>query len=174
MIPCLLILMTGYAMVPSKKITPQKPIAQSAQPTATASVPLAETPEAKAVRLAEEFIARNGYTDLPPDKTAISHETVEFAANLEQLLKSRRDTLERKAYGLCYRGRLGTKGGWTIVFRAKNISDDYYKMVSRLAGKPVTRESFPIGRCVTMDANFKNLLVEHKDFPLKNVDKKLQ
>ena len=174
LILCILILTTSYAMVSCKRITRQKPIDQSAQSAAPASVLLVESPEAKAIRVAEEFIARNGYTDLPPDKTAISHETVEFAENLEDLLKSRHDSLERKAYGLCHRGRLGTKGGWTIVFRSKHESDDYYKMLGQIKGKPVTKENFPIGRYVTMDANFENLLVEHKIFPLSNIDKKLQ
>ena len=29
---------------------------------------IGEAPEEKAVRLAEEFVARNGYTELPPDR----------------------------------------------------------------------------------------------------------
>lgn len=135
-----------------------------------------ESPEAKAVRIAEEFVAHNGYTDLPAGKDKIIYETVEFANNFDDLLKFRANTLERKAYGILYRGsgtKIGAKG-WTIVFESKNISDSYYKYLSRSTGKQVTRENNPIGRAVTMDENFQNLLMEHKTFPLQNVDKKLE
>jgi len=134
-----------------------------------------ESPEAKAVRIAEEFVVQNGYTDLPADKNKISHETVEFADNLDELLKSRANTLEPKAYGILYKAtgtKMGEKG-WTIVFQSKNISGDYYKSIRRQTGKKITKEDYPIGRAVTMNANFQNLLVEHKMFPLQNVDKKL-
>lgn len=116
-----------------------------------------ESPEAKAVRLAEEFVARNGYTDLPPDRDALSYETVEWGPNDEETLRRRRDTLGRKAYGVRYGGRMGAKGGWTVVFRAPARHGDV---------------GVVWGRAVTMDKDFRNLLVEHKDFPLGKVDKK--
>lgn len=137
--------------------------------------PVEESPEAKAVRIAEEFVAQNGYTDLPADRNKITYETVEFAPDLDELLKMRANTLERKAYGILYKAtgtKMGEKG-WTVVFREKNVSDDYYKSISQAAGKKITGEDYPIGRAVTMDANFQNLLMEHKIFPLQNVDKKL-
>ncbi len=117
-----------------------------------------ESPEAKAVRIAEEFIAQNGYTDLPPAKDRLSYETVERASSIEELLAWRHNTLERRAYGVMYRGRMGTKGGWTVVFLPRPRSGD---------GREV------LGRAVTMDKDFKNLLVEHKPFILDKVDKKL-
>src|SRR5688572_24682072 len=42
-----------------------------------------ETPEQKAVRLAEEFVARNGYTDLPPDRDKFSYESIEWGENVD-------------------------------------------------------------------------------------------
>ena len=138
--------------------------------------PIEELPEEKAVRIAEEFIAQNGYTDLPADKNKINYETVEYARSLDELLKSRANTLERKAYGILYTAtgtKMGEKG-WTVVFQSKGVPDDYYKSISQATGKKITRENSPIGRAVTMDADFQNLLVEHKDFPLQNVDKKLK
>jgi hypothetical protein len=140
-----------------------------------AQTPIEESSEAKAVRIAEEFVAQNGYTDLPADKSKITHETVEFARNFDELLKMRANTLERKAYGILYKAtgtKMGEKG-WTVVFREKNVSDDFYKSISQSTGKKITRENYQIGRAVTMDANFQNLLVEHETFPLQNVDKKL-
>ncbi len=155
-------------------------IAKKEIPTETAANSKIETSledlsEAKAVRIAEEFIAQNGYTDLPADKNKLSHETVEFADNLDELLKSRANTLERKAYGILYKTtgtKMGQKG-WTVVFQSKNISEDYYKSISQQFGKKITEENYLIGRAVTIDENFQNLLLEHKDFPLQNVDKKL-
>jgi hypothetical protein len=138
-------------------------------------MPVEESPESKAVRVAEEFVARNGYTDFPADKSKIAHETIEFARNLDELLKMRASTLERKAYGILYKAtgtKMGEKG-WTIVFQSKGISDDFYKSISRETSKKITRENHPTGLAVTMDANFQNLLMEHKPFPLQNVDKKL-
>ena len=115
-----------------------------------------ETPEQKAVRLAEEFVARNGYTDLPADRGNLSHESIEWESNVEEMLRSRRDSLERKAYGVVYPGKWD-KSGWMVAFRH---------------GRRFGNELDRVGRAVTMDENFENLRVEHKDFPLGNVDKK--
>ena len=155
-------------------------VAENQTPTETKVVSetgtlIEESPEAKAIHIAEEFVAQNGYTDLPADKNKIAYETVEFAQSLDELLKFRANTLERKAYGILYKAtgtKMGQKG-WTIVFQAKGVSDDYYKSVSQQTGKKITRENYTVGRAVTMDANFRNLLVEHKPIPLQNVDKKL-
>ena len=68
------------------------------------------------------------------------------------------NTLERKAYGIMYRGRMGTKGGWTVVFHHNPRYEEGGSMW---------------GRAVTMDKDFKNLRVEHSMFPLTSVGKKL-
>jgi hypothetical protein len=116
-----------------------------------------ETPEQKAVRLAEEFVARNGYTDLPPDRDNLSYESIEWEGNIDEMLRFRRDSLERKAYGIRYNGRMG-RSGWTVVFKHKRGDGTG-------SGK--------VGRAVTMDGDFGNLRVEHKDFFLAGVEKKL-
>jgi hypothetical protein len=110
--------------------------------------------EAEAISLAEEFIKNNGYTDLPPtaDRTKISHETVEFD-DMETMLKNRHNTLQRKAFGVLFKGRGGSTG-WTIVFQ-------------------FTHDNTRTGRAVTMDLYGDKLLVEHKDIFLKAVEKKL-
>lgn len=117
---------------------------------------LDEMPEAVAARLAEEFVARNGYTDLPADRENLSYESIERAADVEEMLRWRQGSLERKAYGIVYPGKWG-KSGWTVVFRH---------------GRQFGNEHDEWGRAVTMDRNFENLRVEHKSFPLGNVDKK--
>ncbi|MFN2414375.1 MAG: hypothetical protein ABR603_04465 [Pyrinomonadaceae bacterium] len=116
-----------------------------------------ETPEEKPVRLAEEFVARNGYTDLPADRENLSYESIEWAGGTDEMLEWRRDSLERKAYGIYYSGR-GRERGWTVVFRPTDRYDNVMPGAEGVA--------------VTMDENFENLRVEHKSFPLGNVDKK--
>ena len=120
------------------------------------------TPEAKAVRLAEEFVARNGYTDLPPDRDNLSYESIEWGENINELLKFRHDSLERRAYGIRYTGKMNGPG-WTVAFRPA---------LRYRCGNAVLAGQAEIGRTVTMDENFENLRVEHKDFPLANVHKK--
>jgi hypothetical protein len=115
-----------------------------------------ETPEEKAVRLAEEFVARNGYTDLPADRDNLSYESVEWESDVEEILRLRRDSLERKAFGIRSKGRMD-EPGWTVVFRYKYRS---WAADGRAA------------RAVTMDQNFGNLRVEHKDFLPAGVEKK--
>lgn len=117
-----------------------------------------ETREDKAVRLASEFITRNGYTALPPNRSDLLTETVETADSIEGMLLDRFDTLEPTPYGLRYGNRNG-EGGYTVVFRYTNRMGD---------------SSQDCGRAVTMDADFQNLRVEHKNFPLGNVHKKLR
>lgn len=116
-----------------------------------------ETPEQKAVRLAEEFVARNGYTDVPADMENLSYESIERARDVEEMLRWRRDSLERRAYGVVYNGKMGGPG-WIVAFRpGKRFGNDFDEW----------------GRAVTMDRNFENLRVEHKSFPLGKVDKRL-
>lgn len=121
-----------------------------------------ETPEQKAVRLAEEFIKRNGYTNEPADKNHLSHESIEISADTDEILESRKNSLEAKAYAVSPRGKVGQKG-WTVAFRhtksrIKDLSDNYKSL----------------GRAVTMNENFENLRVEHKDIFLNKLEKKLQ
>ncbi len=127
-----------------------------------------ETPEQKAVRRAEEHIARNGYTKAGADRGNLSFETVEFSRNIDEMLERRHDTLNPKAYGVLYHGRSGSKKGWIIVFQYSE------KVKAEIAkGSNDSSNETPTGRAVTMNKNFKDLRVEHKAFILENVDKVL-
>ncbi|HZT59041.1 MAG TPA: hypothetical protein VFA21_10485 [Pyrinomonadaceae bacterium] len=142
---------------------------QEAKPATQASVPVPVTEqpvgigepimpaEDKAVIVAEEFIRRNGYTTQPPDRNNLSHETIETAESIDGILADRYNTLEPNAYGFVY-GRKG-KSGYTVLFRYTNRTGDSSKEA---------------GRAVTMDENFGNLRVEHQDFFLNKVEKKLR
>lgn len=118
-----------------------------------------EKPEEKAIRFAEDFIKKNGYTNELADRENLSHETVEFSKNIDELLEKRFNSLEPKAYGVLSEGK-GSKKGWTVVFRynKEKVSNEDYEN---------------LGRAVIMDEKFEKLLVEHKDFILKYAEKKL-
>ena len=116
-----------------------------------------ELSEIEAVRLAEEFIAQNGYTDLRADKSKLAHETIEWTSNVDDMLRQRHDTLARKAYGIVH-GRKGGAPGWTVVFRYSH---------------PASKQERRNGRAVTMNLDGSGLRVEHVDFILKYVERKL-
>jgi hypothetical protein len=105
----------------------------------------------QAVALAEQFIAQNGYTDLPPDKTKLAHETIEWEPDVDRMLQRRHATLERHAYGIL-RGRKGGERGWTVVFCYKEHCGS-------------------TGRAVTMNLDGSEPRVEHVDFFLRYAKK---
>jgi hypothetical protein len=110
--------------------------------------------EKMAIAAAEKFIADNGYTDLPPmkDKSGLAHESIEWTNDVDELLKQRHDSLERKAFAISKHGRTGS--GWTVGFRYKGGGDK-------------------TGRAVTMDVNGGNIRMQHQDVFLQKLDKKL-
>lgn len=113
---------------------------------------------ADAVRLAECFIIKNGYTDLPPteDKSELTPEAV-WAGTDDYGMRMRRDSLERTAFG--YLKGFRYPDDWLVVFRIK------YK--AEYAGFPGYEESLKTrGRVVSMDAYGRKLRVEHQDFNL--------
>ncbi len=111
----------------------------------------------EAIRLAEQFIAQNGYTDLPPDMDKLVYGVLERKSNVDRILKGRHDMLERKAYGTV-RGRKSGASGWTVVFRYRH---------------PANVQMRRHGRAVTMNSDGSEMRVEHVEFILKYVGKKL-
>ena len=75
--------------LPVEQKTPTKPMQQT-QAT--------ELTEAQAIEFAEKFIEQNGYTDLSPDKENLAYESIEWESNVDEMLKMRHNTLERKAF----------------------------------------------------------------------------
>ena len=103
----------------------------------------AELPDLFAVRCAEWFVARQGYTEQPSvaDSTAVAYESIEFAESTAELLMQRRGTLESRAMGVCQGGARGS--AWTVVFWNRGRTG---------------------ARAVTLDEAFGSLRVEHVDF----------
>lgn len=116
-----------------------------------------ELTEEQAIKLPEDFIVQNGYTDLPPDKENITKESIEWTSDLDELLKGRHNSLERRAYGVS-QGRKTSSLGWTIVFRFKDSS---------------SKETRKNGRAVTMNLGGSGAMVEQVEFILAKVDRKL-
>ena len=77
--------------------TPSKPIKQTE---------VTELTEAQAIEFAGKFVERNGYTDSHPDKENLTYESIEWESNVDEMLKMRHNSLERKAFGIS-RGRKG-------------------------------------------------------------------
>ena len=102
-----------------------------------------ERAELYAVRCAEWFVARQGYTDHPAtsDTVAIVSEGIEWAETTTGVLAYRRSTLEARAMGVC-EGE-GRGAAFTVVFRMRGGEG---------------------ARAVTLDANFGSLRVQHQDF----------
>jgi len=113
--------------------------------------------EAQAIKLAEHFIAQNGYTDLQPDQTRLAYETIEWEPNVDEMLKERHDTLQRRAYGVV-RGTKAGADGWTVVLRYKH---------------PADRGERSLGRAVTMNLDGRDARVEHVDFILRYARRRL-
>jgi hypothetical protein len=113
--------------------------------------------EAEAVKIAERFVAENGYTDLPATRQgdALSHEAVDDY-DPQNRLRHRANTLERKACGV-YEGNVWTKEpGWTVVFCFTGQS-----LPAGESGPPPD-----IGRPVLMDAEGANVKIFHLDIGL--------
>lgn len=95
-----------------------------------------------AVRCAEAFVARNGYTDLPVrDTTSIAHEFIEVGPTPAELLKHRQNSLARKSVVLCHNRR--DQPGFTVGFVAP--ADTIMN----------------VGRAVSMDSSFREPRMEH-------------
>jgi hypothetical protein len=124
------------------------------------SQPKKEISEAEAIRLAEEFIVDNGYTDLPPseDKSKLKRESVHCGLDEWSMKNYRHKSLLRDAYGVwMYDTRKRGKGSWTVVFRY-NCDHAYFKTV------PDWEKMCKIqGRAVTMDLYGNNLHMIHQD-----------
>jgi hypothetical protein len=102
-------------------------------------------PESLAVRCAESFVVRNGYTDVPPpDTSEMVGESLEFRLSARDKLADRQGTLRRRAVVFC-RGDRG-RPGYTIGFAAPGDS------------------VMELGRAVTMDTLFGSLVVQHQMF----------
>jgi hypothetical protein len=103
--------------------------------------------KAAAVALAESFIAKNGYTQLPREQinTVLAPESFELASNREEQLTMRFNRLRPKAIGI-KRGGKGESRGWSVAFDFASTDADASNC-----------------RVVTMTEDGQNLVLQHVD-----------
>jgi hypothetical protein len=112
----------------------------------------------EAIKLAEEFIAFNGYTSAPADKQRINYELLD-EANIEKLLKNRHNTLQPKAFYINER-----EDKWDIGFLSTSVN------IKKLDS--IQLQSNLQGRGVIVRKDGKEIRMGHKD-PLFSKWKKL-
>jgi hypothetical protein len=130
--------------------------------TASGTINTPEITAEQAVRIAEEFIRANGYTDYSPvDVSKLDADIKEVVTEedktlLKDLLAERRNTIKPRACGW-KRGRRNDPKGWTVGF----------ELVKTLNNDP------SIGQAVEMDRHGADAWVEHMGFDLKSLPNKL-
>jgi len=123
--------------------------------------PKKEISEPEAIRLAEEFIIDNGYTDLPPseDKSKLKCESVNCGLDEWSMKSIRHNSLLRGAYGVWrYDAKKRGKGSWTVVFRKNCDHPEFRRTVPDWEKMCKTQ-----GRAVTMDLYGNDLHMIHQD-----------
>jgi hypothetical protein len=100
-----------------------------------------------AVKVAEEFVAKNGYTNVPASdvKAVLDNERIERTTDRRDQIQQRFNTLLPKAIG-AKKGRKGSPDGWSVAF-------DY------TSGKGSSETC----RVVTMNSAGSDIRVEHVD-----------
>jgi hypothetical protein len=136
---------------PAPALIDAAPSVKLAKPEVLES-PKAAQPEvmdaARAIKIAEQFVRDNGYTDfVPPDGGKLVSESIERFPRKDRI-SQRHNTLRPRALGYMHEAR-NDPSGWTVGFEFVKPSDR------------------GTGRAVTMDANGGSLRMEHKDFILK-------
>lgn len=98
----------------------------------------------EAIKLAEQFIIEQGYTDAKPDQSyhLIVLEKSEFATDTTRILKDRFNSVKRKAIGVKEHGN-----SWTVGFMLINEEEN-------------------IGRGVTMDTLGRNIIMQKSSLRL--------
>jgi hypothetical protein len=115
--------------------------------------------ELDAVRLAEEFVVDNGYTDLPATRTGsdLFRESVDDSDPAARL-RSRANTLKRKACGVMAGNAWSKADGWTVVFCFNPDRDGTDPELKKLTADR--------GRAVVMGPDGKDLRILHVDIAL--------
>ena len=113
--------------------------------------------EVEVIKKAEEFVAQQGYTALPPikDKSKWSPDSVWGKPN-NLVMESRRSSLMPHAFGVAKGER------WYVLFR-KNPNHARYREVVPNYEERVKK----VGRVVTMDFYGGKMRMEHQDIEIE-------
>lgn len=113
----------------------------------------------KAIKLAEKFIVENGYTSLSGDKSKLSYELFDGENNVDNILKSRHNSLNPKAFCISE-----DTDRWNVGFLSSSV--DKTKLNS------AQRKSNLKGRAVIVMKSGNDIRLAHKD-PLFSYFEKL-
>lgn len=114
----------------------------------------------QAVKLAEDFIKRNGYTTFPADKSKLSYELFDnLENNADSILKRRYNTLQSKAFCISH-----GNGKWDVGFLSTDVN------IKKLNSLQI--QSDLSGRAVIVSDNGEEIRIAHKT-PLFSHFKKL-
>jgi hypothetical protein len=118
----------------------------------TSSRPLHIIDEQEAIKLAEDFVKRNGYTKAPVDTLVykLSYELFDqFENSIKSIVKKRHNTLQPKAFCILHSGDV-----WHIGFLRPSVKLNGLDSASKNADLP--------GRCVIVKDNGTEMRIEHK------------
>lgn len=105
----------------------------------------------QAIKLAEQFIIDNGYTNLSADKSKLSYELFDhYEKNTDSILKRRYNTLQPKAFCISE-----SKDRWDIGFLSTGIDLSKLDSIQRQANLP--------GRAIIVMKDGKEIRIAHKD-----------
>jgi hypothetical protein len=119
--------------------------------------------EAEVIEKAEAFVAQQGYTDVPPikDKSKWSPDSV-WGKPDDLIMKSRRNSLEPRAYGVARGNRAKDPYAWIVVFRMNPNHERYREIV------PNYKERVKkVGCAVTMNPYGGRIRMEHQNIYLE-------
>jgi hypothetical protein len=91
--------------------------------------------EEQAIKLAEQFIIDNGYTNLPADKSKLSYVLISKSDNVDSILKRRHNTLQQKAFCI-----MENKDRWNVGFLSVRVDLsklDSLQQQTNLSGRAV-------------------------------------
>jgi hypothetical protein len=116
--------------------------------------------EEQAIKLAEQFIIDNGYTNLPANQSKLTYELFDNKDNIDDMMKNRKNTLHAKAFCISE-----NNSEWHIGFLSTKVNPGKINAARRQKDLP--------GRAVIVSKDGKGIRMAHKE-PLFSRFKKLQ
>lgn len=104
----------------------------------------------EAIKRAEAFIADNGYTHLPANKSKLSYEILDRDESVDSLLKRRRNRLHPKAFCISEE-----QDRWDIGFLSTSVNLSKLDSTQRQTNLP--------GRAVIVQKDGKEIWLAHKN-----------
>lgn len=106
--------------------------------------------QSEVIRLAEQFIAENGYTNTQANKTKLRYELFDrYENNVDSILKHRHNTLQPKAFCISE-----DEDRWYIGFLSTKVDPNTLDSLQRQTDLP--------GRAVIVTKNGKDVRIAHK------------